>query len=477
MKSVSYKESEFILKRALRNFSLAFLFFVALFYGFFSDHTIRNVFANEKTFLISEEEFLSSDFPKFFKHREFKKALDVLDDLSKKHPHDPLILRYRALTLDKLGRRKEAISAYKEILSLNPNHVPTRLFLGLTYARNGQLDEAAKGLRWVTENSASEDYRHWAAAQLTRVKQLGKKAAVKKIEKKIYLIGKTGVYYDSNPLLIPNDDRLSSKPKKDGADFPIDLSVGYPVILEKDFRFDAIYVGQALLHDRGADRVDFNSQGFALDAKKRAFLGDRAFLFGGRYDFRNNWLQSDLFSVVHRFLLSAETSFWKKTKTHIYGRLSHSNYKNDGSIPDTGSRDGYRGGLGLVQYFYTTEDFRTYFFAKEEVSFADTRGNNFNRTGSLTRLGVHGPLDFLGPMTFDASTGFDYGAYPDFSSLSTLDLNERRDLRFDAYADLTYHWKPNLATRAFYRYINSNNDNGFFERDRHIAGMEVVFSL
>ena len=92
-------------------------------------------------------------------------------------------------------------------------------------------------------------------------------------------------------------------------------------------------------------------------------------------------------------------------------------------------------------------------------------------------MGVHGPLDFLGPMTFDVSTGFDYGAYPDFSSLSTLDLNERRDLRFDVYAGLTYHWKPNLATRLFYRYINSNNDNGFFERDRHIAGVEVVFSL
>ena len=140
-------------------------------------------------------------------------------------------------------------------------------------------------------------------------------------------------------------------------------------------------------------------------------------------------------------------------------------------------RDGYRGGLGLVQYFYTAEDLRTYFFVKEEVSFADTRGDNFNRAGSLTRLGVHGPLDFLGPVTFDASTGFDYGAYPDFSSLSTLDRNERRDLRMDVYTDLTYYWKPDLATRVFYRYINSENDNGFYDRDRHIAGVEVVFSI
>ena len=442
-----------------------------------SNLVLRNVFANEDVSLISKEEFLSSDFPKYFKKREFNKGLEASESLLKKYPNDPLLLRYQALTLDKLDRRREAIADYKKILSQNPKHVPTHLFLGLTYARDGQLDEAVKELRWVTEHSASEDYRHWAAAQLTRVQQLGKKAAVKKVEKRPYLVSKTGIYYDSNPLLIPSSSNLSSRSKKDGIDFPINLSVGYPVILEKDARLDVIYVGQALLHDRGANQVDFDSQGFAADGKKRVLFGKKVVLFGGRYDYRTNLLRSDLFSEVHRFLLSAETSFWKKTKTHVYGRLSYSNYKNDGAIPSTTSRDGYRGGLGLVQYFYTTEDFRTYFFVKEELSYADTRGDNFNRGGSLTRLGIHGPLDFFGPVTFDASTGFDYGTYPDFSSLSTLDLNERRDLRFDAYTDLTYHWKPNLATRAFYRYINSGSDNGFFERDRHIAGVEMVFSI
>ncbi len=456
------------------------IFTVLLFLGYPSvgpvNFLISNVFAKDNAQLISKEEFISSDFSKRFKNKEFKEALGVLDGQLKIYPGDPLILRYRALTLDKLNRRTEAIAAYKEILSQDPNHVPTHLFLGLTYARDGKPDEAAKELRWVVEKSSSEDYRHWAQAQLTRVR-LMKKNVIKKVQRRPYLIGKTGVYYDSNPLLIPDNSRLSSRPKKDGVDFPIDLSVGYPVILEKDIRVDALYVGQALLHDHGADQIDFNSQGFALNAKKRFFMGSRAVLFGARYDFRYNWLRSNLFSTVNRFLLSGETSFWKKTKTHVYTRISYSDFKNDGFLPSTTSRDGYRGGLGIVQYFYTAEDFKTYFFVKEEVSFADTRGDNFNRLGSLTRLGIHGPLDFLGPVTFDASTGFDYGSYPDFSSLSALDLNERRDLRMDVYADLTYHWRPDLATRVFYRYINSDNDNGFYERDRHITGVEVVFSI
>ena len=103
-----------------------------------------------------------------------------MEPFSKKYPNDPLILRYRALTLDKLSRRKEAIGIYKQILSQEPNHTPTHLFLGLTYARDGQLDAAVKELNWVSQNGGSEDYSHWAQAQLTRVKKLGKKAPTKK---------------------------------------------------------------------------------------------------------------------------------------------------------------------------------------------------------------------------------------------------------------------------------------------------------
>ncbi len=439
------------------------------------DLTIRSAFAKENPSIISQGEFLASDFPKFFKKREFQKALDVIDSLLKKYPSDVLILRYRALTLDKLGRRREAIAGYKQILTQNPNHAPTHLFLGLAYARDGKSYDAEKELRWVVEKSGSEEYRHWAQAQLTRLRQMGKKAD-KKVKKKPYLLGKIGAYYDSNPLLIPDDKGLTSRSDKDGVDFPINVSLGYPLVLEKDLRVDALYINQELIRDGGASDVNFISQGFALDAKKRKFFGGRAFLFGARYDVKVNFLRDNLFSAVNRFLLSADTALWPKTRTHLYARYSYSNYGPDGSEPSRTSRDGSRGGWGFVQYFYTPS-LKAYFFSKEEVSFAETRGDNFDRWGSLTRLGIHTPLDFLGPADWDVSTGFDYGAYPEFSSLSTLDLGERRDKRLDVYTALTYHWRPSLATRAFYRFIYSSNESDFFDRKRHIAGMEVIFSL
>ena len=428
-----------------------------------------------KTQRVSAEELLSGDFAVFFKQKKYPEALKSLDVLLAKHPNDPLPLRYRALTLEKLGHWKEATAVYRHILAQNPHHVPTHLFLGLAYAKRGQRDEAARELRWVIRNSGSKEYQHWAQAQLARLRT-GKRKPGKRIEKKPYLLGKTKIAYDSNPLLVPDDESLSSRKRRDGVFYGLNLDLGYPLVLEKDRRLDIIYIGHTVLRDGGTDDVNFTTQGAALDAKKRTFIGNRAVILGGRYDFRSNFLRSDLFSIVNRLVLSADTSFWKRTRTQFYGRASYSDYGPDGSRPAVTSRDGARGGLGAVQYFYTA-DLRSYVFLKQEVSLAETRGDNFDRKGYLARLGLHAPLDRKNRVDLDASIGFDRGVYPEFSSLSLLDPADRRDTRTDLYGALTYHWKPTLATRGFYRFINSDNRNDFFDRQRHIAGVEMVFSL
>jgi len=383
-------------------------------------------------------------------------------------------LRYRGLTLDKLGRHKEAIAVYRQILADHPEQVPTHLFLGLAYARSGLYADSEHELLWVMENSQSEEYRHWAQAQRARLHELEKHTG-HEIKKKPYLFGKVGTFYDSNPLFTPSDDSLSSRSEKDGVDYSIDLSVGYPLVLDHDARVDVQYLTNTLLHDYGARQVNFTSHGLALETKRREFLGVRPWLFGARYDFKTEFLRSDLFAVIHRVLLSANTSFWRRTRTEVYTRGSYSNYGPDGANPSISSRDGFRGGLGAVQYFYS-KNFRRYFFVKEEGSIAETRGDNFDRLGTLTYAGIHTPVDCLKHTDFDLAAGIDYGNYPQFSSLSALDRNERRDKRFDLYAALTHHWKRNLATRAFYRFITADDDNGLFSHQRHLAGVEVIFS-
>ena len=187
------------------------------------------------------------------------------------------------------------------------------MFLGLAYVKQGQNEKAQKQLRYVVRHAASIEYRHWAQAQLNRLHK-NVRTAAKPIKQKPYVVGKTGVAYDSNPLLLPDNKNLLTKSKKASALYLFELTAGYPLRLEKDSRLDILYISQQYSHSHGAEGVDFTSQGFALDAKKRTFFGTRSFLLGSRYDFRANFLRSDLFSIVNRFFVSADTSFGLRRK-------------------------------------------------------------------------------------------------------------------------------------------------------------------
>ena len=422
---------------------------------------------------ISSQEFLSSDFVTLLKNKKYKEAVNAGDALLKKYPDDPLISRYRAIAFEKLGRPNEAIKIYREILSKDPNDVPARLFLGLAYIKEKKGQAAVRQLRWVIKNSQSKEYQRWAQAQLNRLRL---RSTAKPVRKRSFGLVKTGIAYDSNALLIPDNEALSTREQKGSALYTLDVNWGYPLQLKKDFRWDALYIGEQRSHDHGARQVDFTSQGFALDAKKRKLVGARAFLFGTRYDFRANFLRSDLFAIVQRFFASVDTSFWKKTRTHLYARLGISNYGPDGANPDLSSRDGVREGFGITQYFYAA-DYKTFFFIKGEGNFNQARGENFVREGALARAGLHTPVKCFKKTDLDLSVGYDWGTYPDFTSLSSLDLRDRVDRRLDAYASLTRKWKKGMATRVFYRFIDSENNNDFWDRARHIAGMEMIFSF
>ncbi|MDO8675083.1 MAG: hypothetical protein Q7K71_03060 [Candidatus Omnitrophota bacterium] len=424
---------------------------------------------------ISHKEFLSSNFIKSFKNQEYKKALKEANELLKTHPNDPLILRYRALTLEKLHHPAEAISLYHEILAAHPYDEPARLFLGLAYIKEGENHKAAAELHQVVKHSTLAEYRHWAQEQLDRL-HAHEVSRGKSIKKKVYVVGKTGVVYDSNPLFTPDDKGLSSTERNPAALYLFELSAGYPLRLERDARVDILYIGQQYSHSHGAHQVDFTSNGFALDSKKRTFAGKRPFLLGGRYDFRANFLRSDLFSIVNRFFVSADTSFWHKTLTHFFARFAVSNYGPDGADPDQSSRDGIREAIGMTQYFYTKSR-KTFFFIKGEGDFNQTRGENFNRQGVLATVGFHTPFLRLHKTDLDVSSSFNWGVYPEFTSLSSLDPEGRRDTGWDVYAGVTRHWKPNLATRVFYRFINSANSNDLLDHSRHLAGVEVIFSF
>ena len=82
----------------------------------------------------------------------------------------------------------------------------------------------------------------------------------------------------------------------------------------------------------------------------------------------------------------------------------------------------------------------------------------------------------LSKLDLDVSTGLQLRFFPDYSSPSTRDGSKRRDINWDIYASMTYHLTPRLGLRGFYRYIQGNNRNNFYDYDRQKGGMQLMYS-
>lgn len=420
---------------------------------------------------ISSEEFIKSPASEFFQTGDYERALQALDSLIQQYPGDSLLIRYRAIALDRLGRTDEAIELFKKLLDQEPNHLPTRYFLGQAYLRQGKNDLAVQEWKWVIEHGRETPYEQWARSALEQVGAEIK--PVKPALRRWRFEGRYGYEFDSNVILKPNDGSLATSRDENAGRHTGELTLGYRAYTRRDLAVDLEYSAGQSLHDDSLNEFNFTSQEFGLLARKRVKIGNRDVVLGGRYTLSAGFLDWNTFSFRNRWLLSADTRFTTHTRTVLSDRMSITEFGPDGSVPSRTSRDGFYNDVALTHYLYS-QDFERYVFAREEFNSAHTRGDNFDKVGTTTRVGAHTPLVFKTDL--DVSSGLELGFYPDFSSVSRSDLSKRRDIDWDLHTALTHHLTEHVSVRFFYRFINADNRNNFYDYDRHIGGAQVIFT-
>lgn len=463
------------MRKWLKSFRLFFFVIVSLGVSSLSSRILLAASEGEKsaTTTISSEDFLRSPAAEYFQAQEYEKAIESLESLGKQYPGDPLLLRYRAMALDRLGRYKEAISIFEDLLKQDPNHVPTRYFLGQAHERMGDNDAARKEWRLVADQGKGTPYGDWSGTALERI-GLAPVVRVKPSVKRWSIATRYGWEYDSNVVLKPNDDGLAITQDEGAGRHIFELRSKYRTFSRRDLAVDLFYDFPQSLHDNSRNEFNFTNQNVGLEVRKRHQAFNRNVIYGLRYEFNPGFLDGNLFSLKNQWTLNADFRFTPRTRTVFFDRLAVTNFGRDGSDPPRTSRDGFYHDLGVIHYWYS-QDFKRYLFLQEEFNSAFTRGGNFDQLGNTTRVGVHAPV--LKQTDLDLSGGLDTGFYRNFSSLSSLDSSRRQDLNWELYVALTHHLTPNLAFRSFYRFNNATNRNNFFDYDRHIGGAQIIFTL
>lgn len=418
----------------------------------------------------STEEFLFSPAAQLFQAGDYARALEALDRLIERYPGDPLLLRYRAISLDRLGRSEEAIEVFKEILEKNQDHLPTLYFLGQAYFRLGRKQAARSMWQRVVEKGGTTLYAEWSREALRRIPIALEPPRPK--PSRWNILTRASYEFDSNVLLKPDDKSLASPEDPNASRYTVGTQLDYRAFSGKTFVVDGSYEFRQTLHDDSLDEFNFTFQDFGVNARKQTWFRGRSVIGGLEYNILPGFLNGDLFSLIHQWILSADTRWTPRTRTVVFDRASLSNFGPDGSSPRQTSRDGFYQDFGITHSWYPWNTSLS-FFLHEEFNSAFTRGDNFDRVGNTTRVGSHLPWKRA---AFDVSGGLAFGGYPHFSSLSTLDTDRRRDFVWDLYTSITYFLTQRWSIRAFYRYVNGQNPSGFFEYNRHIGGIQVEFS-
>ncbi len=426
---------------------------------------------------IAPDQFLSSDASRYFQAGDYEKALVALNQLEQSFPKDELIQRYRAMTLDRLGKSDEAIVIFKSLLEKNPQHIPTRYFLGQALARSGKYEEASGEWKIVTQEGEGTPYAFWAQSAIQQMQGPSFSASATPQEKiqRWYIQARYGYEMDSNVILRPEDKNLSVSGDRDAGRHSGDLALRYRAYSKRDTAIDLTYAARQSLHDDNFNAFNYHSEEFGINARKRVKMGDQDVVLGARYEYLLGFLDKDLYSNRNRWNLSADTRFTEQTQTIFFDRMTVSNYGPDGSEPSKTSRDGFENDIGFTHFFYN-HDFQRYVFFRGEFNTSENRGSNFDSWGTSFRLGYHTPVPKLSRFSIDVSSGLENRFYPDFESTTRLDPKRREDLDWDLYGALTYAITKTLSARFFYNYFNTENNNDIYEYNRHIGGLQFIYS-
>ncbi len=288
-----------------------------------------------------------------FKARRYDVALAELQKMAEADPKDVLVLRYLGMTLDRLGRYRDAIQTFQQALALEPRGAALHFHLATTYYKAGAPDLAAQSFRRVIELEPSSLYGDTARRYLEALGQQRSQLQQPVTPAPVTAYVALGVQYDSNVPAAPRNRTLFEGDRAGVRVFEY-LSGEYRVLRVPGWLAwleGSTY--QAQYPDRAFDRFDLSTYRIGGSLQRDTTLGGLSVTGSMKYTFDWVLLDGDRYSRSHVATVGGRLDLTPRTTTALYYRYSQDDFADEGFDRAISSRDAdnHAVGLGLTWYF------------------------------------------------------------------------------------------------------------------------------
>lgn len=347
---------------------------------------------------------------KAFIAKDYPRALEEFRKLREANPNNTLILRYLAITLDQLGRYREAIDVYKEALAIAPNKPSLHYHLGVTYYNARLGNEAVASFRRAMELARGSHYAELASRYLDAIAQQQAQQQRAGTPQRVGAYVQGGYQYDDNIPAAPDgvagtrrDSRFTGYVN---LDYYLHRSPVWLVMASVN-GYDSWY------DDETFDAFEIPQYGGDLRVQRTGTMGQYPYISSLNYNYRKVELSDgDPFSSSHSVTLGLRMNFTEGTATYGYYRYTDDDFEDEGFDSAFSSRDADNHAAGLRHTWFFTE-------RQGQVSVGldyernDADGVNFEMDGLNGRLSAIFPLPWS--LRVDVAVGYGEDDYRKFA--------------------------------------------------------------
>lgn len=334
--------------------------------------------------------FTETPGAKAFAEERFANAVAEFEKLLQTNPDNTLVLRYLAMSYDRVGRFADALRTYATALQKSPQNVALLYHSGETLYRAHYADDARRHFRLVLEWGPNTEYARYAQAYLDALAQQTSARQSPGAPRRFGVFLEIGAQRDEYDVFAADGVTRQKSETDRVTEY---LSIEWYLLRRADWvanlelsGYGAQYVGDA---DGRKDLWQYAAGGLLQRSGKLGRVPLTGSLRGSR-----QWVRFDGgpdYSESSMGMASLQMALTKGSKTRVYYRYTDDDFEADGFDPAYSSRDAevQAGGLQHTAYFL---DRKAWLTLGAEFQENDAEGLNFVFDGPQYQISLSVPL-------------------------------------------------------------------------------------